>query len=825
MKIALRNFQEEAVDRLLYSLRGATTESQRAPQAVSLSAPTGAGKTVMVTALIESIIRGDDTTPPDHDATFLWLTDQPELNEQTRRKMLSHSSVLDSSRLVVVDNGFDEETFRPGSVFFLNTQKLAKTSRLVQPGDERTFTLWETIRQTAEAYNGHFVVVIDEAHRGMTDNGRHREEAETIAQKFVKGSPGEIPPVPVVLGVSATPERFFRRVADAGRSLGQVKIDEEAVRDSGLLKERIVLHHPTEDQPGDITMLRAAARRLADYESRWQSYCDEQSEPDVQPLLVVQVEDARSDRDEVSRSDISAAITAIEDEIGPMSPRAYAHSFQEGQPVLFGETRVRYVAPSDIHEDSQARIVFFKTSLNTGWDCPRAEVMMSFRAAYDATAIAQLVGRMVRTPLVRRIDVDEFLNSVSLYLPHYDEKGLTQVIERLSRPDPQFMPPTEITRGSNRVELIRRSGSEDAFAALHEVPSYVVPTRPTSNQVRRLGRLGRLLAHDNIIPKAIEQSRSLLLDRVRQHHQRIEDSEGFATIVKDKGVLNIAAHEWLYGAGVTAVENQTLRISKENVDDLFSYAGRKLTEGLHKYYWRSRVEDDEVDPRTAKLETFALVLEDELLDDLQTVAKEQVKEWLERHQSDINSLPDVRRHQYDEVRELGGEPEATDLQFPYRIEWSTEGERWPKHLYVGEDDTFWEDLGGWESATMNAELERGDIVGWLRNPPRKPWSLCVPYKDDTGRWRGLYPDLIVVRKQKGSVVVDVLEPHSPSLADAPAKARGLAEYADKHRHRLGRIQIIMRHGGDLKRLELTDEDTRNKVKTVTNRSHLEQLLS
>ena len=46
--------------------------------------------------------------------------------------------------------------------------------------------------------------------------------------------------------------------------------------------------------------------------------------------------------------------------------------------------------------------------------------MMSFRKAIDATLIAQLVGRMVRTPLARRVSSNEFLNRVSLYLPHFD---------------------------------------------------------------------------------------------------------------------------------------------------------------------------------------------------------------------------------------------------------------------------------------------------------------------------------------------------------------------------------------------------------------------
>jgi type III restriction enzyme len=46
-------------------------------------------------------------------ATFLWITDQPELNEQTRKKMLDTSSILDGERLIVIDASFNQEVLRP----------------------------------------------------------------------------------------------------------------------------------------------------------------------------------------------------------------------------------------------------------------------------------------------------------------------------------------------------------------------------------------------------------------------------------------------------------------------------------------------------------------------------------------------------------------------------------------------------------------------------------------------------------------------------------------------------------------------------------------
>ena len=56
-------------------------------------------------------------------------------------------------------------------------------------------------------------------------------------------------------------------------------------------------------------------------------------------------------------------------------------------------------------DDRNIKVVFFKENLSTGWDCPRAETMMSFRRATDSTYIAQLLGRMIRTPMQMRITV------------------------------------------------------------------------------------------------------------------------------------------------------------------------------------------------------------------------------------------------------------------------------------------------------------------------------------------------------------------------------------------------------------------------------------
>lgn len=123
MKLVLKEFQEEAVSKLVRQIRFAAKESRLGDlQSVCLSSTTGSGKTVMITRAIEVLLQGDEDHPPLPDATFLWITDQPELNEQTRKKMATTSSVLSTENLVVIDSSFDQETLRSATVHFLNIQ-------------------------------------------------------------------------------------------------------------------------------------------------------------------------------------------------------------------------------------------------------------------------------------------------------------------------------------------------------------------------------------------------------------------------------------------------------------------------------------------------------------------------------------------------------------------------------------------------------------------------------------------------------------------------------------------------------------------------------
>lgn len=821
MKLLLKDFQADKVNEFVMQLRLAAREVKYGqPQSVALSSPTGSGKTVMAAAAIERLLRGDDEHGPDAGATFLWITDQPELNEQTRRKMLEASSALGPSNVAVIDPSFDQETFAPGNLYFLNTQKLGKGTHLVTPGDSRTYTLWETVNNTVAARPGSFYVFIDEAHRGMAESARSRNEATAIVQKFIKGS-AEVRAVPLVAGISATPDRFQRLIEGTTRTARTVNVSLEDVRASGLLKEIVTLYHPSERQPSDMTMLREAAKSWQRFAKRWDDYCRNEEEWTVRPLLVVQVQDGSGKQ--VSKTEIAEAMGAIEDVTGPLPAESFAHAFQEGSRLEFGGRELRYLAPADIDADPEVRIVFFKTALNTGWDCPRAEAMVSFRTASDHTLIAQLVGRMVRTPLARRIDSDEHLNTVALYLPHYDEAGLKKVVDQLTDPEHYVVPPIKVEKGEDVVTLVRAENSDEAFATLEKLPSYVVPKARKTSEVRRLMKLSRLLANDEIDADAPEKSIGKLLGVLRDEYERLKDTARFRSIIEEKGKLEVRAVEWRMWTDLDGeAETIELDISAENVDDLFEAAGRKLGEGLHKAWWKARVQDEPGAKTKAKLELFALCDDPAVPRKFESAAQDLVQRWLKEHNAAIKELAEKSQQAYNEVRRLAADPEPAPLSYPDAVEEKKDEKAWEKHLYVDEKSLFPAKLNKWESKVVETELAREDVAGWLRNPPRKSWSLCIPYTLGGVR-RPLYPDFVFVRSTPGGLVADLLDPHRIDLEDAPAKAAGLAEYADKHWPEFDRIELIVVEGDEVRRLDLTDEQTRNRVKSVQTHAHLRQL--
>ncbi len=439
----LITFQKRALAQLRDHCAAAHNEyrNSRQNQVVSFTAPTGAGKTIVMSALIEDILFGNEKYVEQPDAIFVWLSDSPELNLQSKEKIDTKADKIRLNQCVVIsDDSFDRETLEEGHIYFLNTQKLSRTSNLTQHSDNRQYTIWETLANTIYEKADRLYFIIDEAHRGM--RGIEAGRATTTMQKFILGSEkDELPPVPVVIGMSATIERFNQLVRNSTATNRPVRVSPEEVRSSGLLKDRVIIYYPKETNgQKDIAVLQAATDEWKAKCLHWETFCREQHHWMVKPVFVVQV--LNGVNGSVTETKLDECLAKIEERVGCR--------FEKGEVVhAFGDTKgviqvngldIPYEEPSKIQDNKQVRVVFFKETLSTGWDCPRAETMMSFRRYVDATAIAQLLGRMVRTPIGQRILVDDMLNDVQLFLPHFDSEKVQKVVDELQNEEGGDLP-------------------------------------------------------------------------------------------------------------------------------------------------------------------------------------------------------------------------------------------------------------------------------------------------------------------------------------------------------------------------------------------------
>jgi hypothetical protein len=96
-------------------------------------------------------------------------------------------------------------------------------------------------------------------------------------------------------------------------------------------------------------------------------------------------------------------------------------------------------------------------------------------------------------------------------------------------------------------------------------------------------------------------------------------------------------------------------------------------------------------------------------------------------------------------------------------------------------------------------------------------------REDRDRVARVVQGSLILRKDKGGLVIDIIDPHTTSLSDAWPKAVGLAEYTDKHRHEFGRIELAMVEKDEILRLDLTADDVRGEVKAITTNEQLKAL--
>lgn len=816
----------ELIDRCKRAQKGYT--EYRESHIFSMSAPTGSGKTIIMASLIEAILRGGrPNCPAQTDAVFLWLSDDPELNKQSREKIERHADKLGQETCVTIEGEkFDQKELSDGKVYFLNTDKLREGSKLVSnKKDEREYTIWQAIQNTIESKGQRFFVIIDEAHRGMREGSKEKQEANSIMQKFIFGSPADkMSQMPIIIGMSATPERFNKLIGNVeANRLKPVNISPADVRGAGLLKDKIEIKYVGESQiQMEFSILKCAAHEWKEKCERWHDYCKDKDEQ-VNPIFIIQVEN--KNYSSTSATDLEACVEAIEEETGIKFVKGeVVHTFGDKNDLNLKGLVVPHMEPSRIQENEMVKIVFFKDRITTGWDCPRAETMMSFRRATDPTYIAQLMGRMVRTPLKRRIHSDETLNSVHLYLPHFDKETAESVVRALR--DDGYDNVSSSSANSKELQVLNLDESKrDVYDWIKsiQIDTWEVKHWKINSYLTSLARLSTLIMTQGIEPKAKQTVVDGLTERVRKYVEQLkaqqqydEKMESLSTFMMKGGSI-----DFLVDTQLTDSETQSNEISEKDILREFSYSESKLASlGIGVNYCKTAPETDDL--LHLRKEFILFTLSEACMDDAEEYATDLFLNYQNKYGGELSKDDDVK-DEYDRIVREGEEVAPHKWEF-------TRSDVFPKtdkmtayddHLLVDENGKAYFNLDDWEQDALDEEMGKEGFVCWIRNLPRKPWSLCVKYEDTDGI-HPLYPDLIVVRKEAGEYKLVVLEPHWETAKDNYPKAKGMLAYS-KANEQVSRIELIREVDGELWRLDFKDAIIRNKMKDVKDNDSLDTL--
>lgn len=849
MRYALKDYQIDAVAKMLVNFGDAHDDVHGKSRHVSfsLAATTGAGKTVMAAAVIEALFYGDDDFDfePDKGAVVLWFTDDPSLNEQTRSKLIDAADQISSSRLKVIEKSFSQKKFEPGNVYFLNAQKLSKNSLLVrgastndQDGlwadeampDLRAFTIWDTIANTIKDDNLTLYLILDEAHKGMKKpTKKDQEQRSTIVKQLINGEAGA-PPVPVVWGISATIERFTVAMEGAKdrHHYPPYEVDPALIQESGLLKDDIRLDFPAEAGVFDTVLLARGVRKIKQADAHWQEYLAGQGLPadTVVPLLVVQVPNKPSD--DLLRSAIDTVYEAW-----PELPRdAVAHVFGERAPIDLGDLTIPYISPERVQDAKRIRILLAKDAVSTGWDCPRAEVLVSFRPAEDRTHITQLLGRMVRTPLARRVTGDDRLNSVECVLPRFNRGTATGVAEVLlgTKADEDESAGGSGGGKGRRVLIapvdmnVNPAIPKAVWAAFDELPSQTLP-RKAAKPTKRLGLLAQALSRDGILDDARKLAYKELFAGLDGLAVRFSDeieavSDGILEVEGETIVASVG------GSGVDAVEEFREVADDRVVDAEFKNAQRVFAADVARQYADHIAQSDGEDDGLfdAQLKVAAMAGTDGVQEELDRQANEIAEKWLAKYRVKIKDLSEERRQVYADIIGMSEGPERIDLVRPTLRSEETElvdgskVDTRPQHLMSDSDGEF--PIGSldstWEVKVLDTERDRDDFLAWYRNPARASEdSLAIAYTDGNENWRRMCPDLIFFHGDKSNVKVSIVDPHGFHLADALPKLRGLADFAERFGdqfHRIEAVAAMRDKDKTLRVLDFTDASVRQATR-------------
>jgi len=385
MSIQTYKYQQAAIDDVVGKAKRllARRRSGTKPFSLLLRAPTGAGKTVMMSSAINRVV--DEV---DADVAFLWLAPY-SLHVQSYERIREACEEQGTVTCVLLEEMSIPE-IPAGTIAFVNWASISGDKKTLRKEQETGKSLAQFVEQT-KAAGTKVVVVIDESHHSLSG-----KEAQLVLNTVI---------VPdLIIEVTATPQ--LTNHDETVTVYREDVVAEEVIRKAISVNPGI--GQGAEVANGSVQLSESGTKEaildaaLAMRAKLLEAYKAEGSK--VNPLVLVQLPDSGSVPEDV-KEELERHLLV-------------RHNITDanGKLAVWLSEEKRHIKGVE-KADSPVEVLFFKQGIALGWDCPRAQVLVSLREMKSPSFTSQVLGRILRQP-ERKAYPNDLLNFGYVFLNH-----------------------------------------------------------------------------------------------------------------------------------------------------------------------------------------------------------------------------------------------------------------------------------------------------------------------------------------------------------------------------------------------------------------------
>ena len=377
---SLKSYQEQAIEELLtYSNLYFKRDGN---ETIVLQAPTGSGKTFTMARYMLELVNSNDK-----DLCFLWISiGKGELHKQSMKSV--KREIDDTLTCTLMENEFfgSRSVINQNEVVFINWEKIRNKDKTtgefknILMKEKETINFPEVIKNTHDKGRT-IVLIIDESHAGAT-TGRAKEIRDEII----------IPDLTIEM--SATPVLTNDMQA-------RVLVDPTKVISEGMIKKEIIINKDIDkivdnEMDSEQLILESAYQKRNELAKKYK-----EQNSNVNPLVLIQLPNSTAGDDKKESVSKFLESKGITEENGKLA-------------IWLSDEKINNESDKLLDNNGNVEYLIFKQAIDTGWDCPRAQILIRFRETNSITFEIQTVGRILRMPEAKHY-MDEDLNKAYVY--------------------------------------------------------------------------------------------------------------------------------------------------------------------------------------------------------------------------------------------------------------------------------------------------------------------------------------------------------------------------------------------------------------------------